>query len=969
MDRTTTFSKFLSLKWKALLLTSLPLIGIAFSLSASSHLNQVQQYEVQRAAAHEQYTLQVSGLIEQSSQRLQQLGSMMLGLTAMRDPLIAGDAARLRAAFDRHWHHLQIDMGIELVRFYSKSNAMLAGWGSAEVESSIDSSVMGWIWHANEREEPVSIMACSRNCIQFAIVPILVEGRSAGIVLLGRSMADVILGFKQVSGTDIGLFVPEDGARGGAEYEEDRLLPAWKGRMVALTGAQQTMPLLLRASAQSSDPVRGRSGLRIDHDERRYEVGFIPLKEFIHGGEAYLVAIADITSDLARISQNTRQNIVTSIIGLVVFEALLLALLWAPLSRLRRIAGIIPLLSRSQFAQAREAALVPRRLFGIGDESDILIDTTVSLSHQLEKLQEESSRHALALAHRADELAAQKDFITSLVDTAQAVIITQNDRGEITMINQHGIELIGYGESEIKGMPFTHFVAKEGLSPTLYQELADLSAGRRQQLRQELTIVCKDGSRREIAWSHSRPPGHNHVDSSVLSVGHDVTERKMAESRLSWLAEHDSLTGLYNRRRFQAELEGAIERARKDERTGALLFIDLDQFKDVNDSSGHHAGDGLIKETATALSSIVRHNDMVARIGGDEFAILIRDTNTEGAIEVAKHIERKLNEIVMPATGANHCVTASIGIALFPRHGDNVHDVLANADLAMYKAKESGRGCWYMFSSTEHIRERVQERVFWKNRLQLALEEDHFVLHFQPIVDVRSNSTKHFEVLLRLRDGDGSLIAPGLFIGVAEKIGMIHPIDRLVVGKAIAQLAALTAQGHDLCFSVNLSAHAFSDPELFGVIKNGLRDSGLDPCRLIFEVTETAAVTDFALARESIAEIRRLGCRFALDDFGVGFSSFFALKQLPVDYVKIDGSFIRNMDRNSDDRILVKALAEVACGFGKETIAEFVDNERSLALLREYGIRYAQGYLLGVPQAAEQAFAGLIEERRVATGR
>jgi diguanylate cyclase (GGDEF)-like protein/PAS domain S-box-containing protein len=967
MEKAGAFRRFLSLKWKALLLTSVPLIGIALSLSALSHFNLVRQYNIQRAAAREQYRLQVSGLIEQSSQRLQQLGSLMPTLTGMQQPLLAADSAALIGAFNRQWSHLQIDMGVELVRFYSKSNGLLGSWGSPEIEGSIDSSVLGWVWHANEHEEPVSLMSCSLSCTQFAIVPILIEGRSAGIVLLGRSMADVILGFKQVSGTDIGVFVPDDYGRQAGEA--DRGLPAWKGRLVALTDADRIFPVLQQAARQGPQPSKAFAGAQIGYAEREYEVSLIPLKDFIHGGEAYLVVVADITGNLERIAHSTRQSVVTGIAGLIAFEALLLALLWAPLSRLRHIASVIPLLSQSLFSQAREAAAAPRRLFGIEDESDILIHTTVSLSHQLEKLQDDSNQHALALAHRAEEMKLQKDFISSLVDTAHAVIVTQNNLGEVTMINQHGVTLLGYAEPELRDRPFTQMIAADSLTAEALRELADLFAGRRQSLEQELSVVCKDGSRRDIAWYHSRPPGQNAVDAPILSVGHDITERKMAESRLSWLADHDSLTGLYNRRRFQAELEALIIRARSGGYEGAVLFLDLDQFKDVNDSSGHHAGDSLIKGIGGALSSIVRSDDMVARIGGDEFAIVIPRAAEQGAIELARSVERKLNEIMLPAAGASHCVTASIGIALFPRHGDNVHDVLANADLAMYKAKESGRGCWYLFSSSEQIRERVQERVFWRARLQTALDEDHFELHFQPIADLRSDSIHHFEALLRLREPDGSLVGPATFIGVAEKIGMIHPIDRLVIEKSIRQLCALAEQGHDLSLSVNLSAHAFNDPELCSVIRGHLRASGVDPGRLIFEVTETAAVIDFPLARECITEIRKLGCRFALDDFGVGFSSFLSLKQLPVDYVKIDGSFIRNLDQNVDDQILVRALAQVAEGFGKETVAEFVDSERSLALLREYRIRYAQGYLIGRPLPAEEAFAILDRPRRVSGSR
>jgi diguanylate cyclase (GGDEF)-like protein/PAS domain S-box-containing protein len=944
--------RFLSLKWKALLLTSIPLIGLTVLFASLSHLNLVRQYNLQRRAAYEQHIVQVSGLIEQSSQRLQQLGSIILGLAGMQKPLALSNSASLVKAFNKHWHYLQIDMGIEMVRFYTKSNELLGSWGAPEIQRSIDSSVMGWIWQANDREQPVSFVLCKDNCIQFAIVPILAEGKSNGIILIARSMADVILGLKDVTGEETGIFLREDGGQDPGETSS-----IWDGRIVALTKSSEILPILKNIPASELNPQNMPRDVQVHHSNQSYDVSFIPLKKIIQGGDAYLIVVANITSDIARINQNLKQNFTAGAAGLFIFELLLLSLLWAPLSRLRRTTNILPLLSRSEFQQVRDAAKAPAHVFRVEDESDILTYNTISLSHQLEKLQQESTSHAQALAHRAEELTIQKEFISNLIHTAQAIIITQNNRGEITMMNQYGLSLLGYDEADLKGYPFSRLISRDDHSMDLYHELSDLSNGRLQNLRHELTVVCKDGSTREVAWYHSRPSGRDYADSSVLSVGHDITERKLAESRLSWLAEHDPLTGLYNRWRLQSVLEDAIAKAKVGGHTGALLYLDVDQFKDVNDSSGHQVGDSLIKEISGVLSRMVRESDFVARVGGDEFAIIIRDTNADGAIGLAKNIEKNLNQIILPISGTNHHVTASIGIALFPTHGDNMNDLLANSDLAMYKAKEGGRGCWYMFSNVEQIRERVQERVYWKTRLQTAVEEDHFLLYYQPILDIKRDTVKHFEVLLRLKEADGTLVLPGTFIGISEKIGMIHAIDRLVIKKSIAQLSTMVKQGHDLNFSVNLSAHAFNDPELYELIKSSLNESELDPSRLILEVTETAAVTDFSLARSCMTRIKDLGCRFALDDFGVGFSSFYCLKQLPVDYVKIDGSFIKNLDKNTDDQIMVKALAQVANGFGKESIAEFVGNEMTLALLREYGIGYGQGYMLGIPLPAEQAFS------------
>lgn len=949
--------RFLSLKWKALILTSLILLGIAAILSFLSYLSLLSQYQSQRNTVYQQYVVQAGGLIETSAQRLQQLGGMIPSLSGMNSALGSGDAQQIHEAFGRHWTNLQIDVGIELVRLYSKSNRLLGSWGDEAEQSELPSSVLGWVWQANQRETPVSIIDCSANCIQYAVVPMLADGRSVGVALIGRSLVDVILGFKKVSGTDIGVIViAGDAAAGG---NPGRWIPHWNANIVAITSPAQTLPILQRSADHQQDLIRAMDGMRTEFKQNQYEVRLIPLKKDVNAGQANLVVVTDITKDIARIRSDTRKSMVTAVAGFLVAESLLLALLWVPMSRLRRTALSLPLLSQSQYEEIRNRVSGARRRHHLDDETDILDHTAITLSYQLENLEQEAKEYAQTLAQRAEELAAQKDFVSSLLETAQAFIMTQNTRGEITMVNQYGKSLMGYHERELQTQLFTRFIAATDLTTDVYRDLNDLVAGRRKHLHHELCMVCKDGGTRSIAWYHSRPPAHGNGEPEILSVGIDITDRKNAEERLSWLAEHDPLTGLFNRRRFQVELEEAIRAAKHSGRAGALLFLDVDQFKDVNDSSGHPAGDVLLKDVAHILSDIMREGDLAARLGGDEFALIIPETNEEGAVEVGRRIKERLGHIKLILGGRIHRVSASIGIALFPRDGSSVNELLANADMAMYQAKESGRGCWHLFSDNEQVKEKLHQRVYWKARIEQALAEDQFVLYYQPIVDMSSGRATHFESLLRLRNKDGSIATPGEFIEIAETTGMIHRIDRMVVAKAIAQLEQLDDAGYDVSFSINLSAHAFSDPELFALIEENVKRIRFDPARLIFEVTETAAVADFAVARESMRAIRELGCQFALDDFGVGFSSFYALKQLPVDYVKIDGSFISQMHESSDDQLLVQALSQVAHGFGKKTVAEFVENESIIGLLREYGVDYAQGYFLGKPLPAQEAFARL----------
>ena len=437
-------------------------------------------------------------------------------------------------------------------------------------------------------------------------------------------------------------------------------------------------------------------------------------------------------------------------------------------------------------------------------------------------------------------------------------------------------------------------------------------------------------------------------------MGLDVTEYKRVEGHLAWLADHDPLTNMFNRRRFSEELEQVLSRAERYRHPGALLFFDLDRFKYINDTSGHQAGDTLLKIVGGMLAQTIRADDITGRLGGDEFAIILPEINADGAIEVAKKVLNQLDQAQLTINNRTHKISASIGIALFPEHGANIHDLLAAADLAMYQAKAMGRNAWYLFSDNDRSRERIHTLVYWKEKIEYSHLHDNFILYLQPIMSVKSKQISHYEVLLRMQDVDGTIRSPADFIPAAEHTGLIHAIDHMVLRKSIAQAAKICQAGFAINFSINLSAHAFNDPELLPILKQQLALHQIDPGNLMFEITETAALEDIPGARALMKEIKELGCGFVLDDFGVGFSSFYYLRELPVDVVKIDGSFIRNLSESSDDLILVKALCSVARGFGKRITAEFVESAEVLSLIEKLDIDYAQGYYIGKPLPASE---------------
>lgn len=422
-------------------------------------------------------------------------------------------------------------------------------------------------------------------------------------------------------------------------------------------------------------------------------------------------------------------------------------------------------------------------------------------------------------------------------------------------------------------------------------------------------------------------------------------EREAAQNELRWLADHDSLTALLNRRRFDYELALAVERARKQGERGALLFIDLDNFKDVNDTSGHQTGDLLLRSVAKNLASAVNERGLVGRFGGDEFAVLIDCADQDELFALAENLQTQINSTTIQAGKHCHQVSASIGIVVFPDHGTDTQALMANADLAMYQAKASRRGRWHLYSNEDMARAQANARVLWSREITEALNEGRMRLHYQPIMALPDRRIWRAEGLLRMELADGRIVGPAEFIPVAERTGLINAIDRWVIAEAIRVLR----EQPELALAINLSAKALADASLDAELARLLASAEVEPQRLTLEITETVAIENIGSAVARMESVRALGCRFALDDFGSGFASYAYLKQLPVADVKIDGSFICHLDTNTEDRIFVKAAVEMAHAMGKRVIAEFVESQAILDVLCELGVDFAQGYFIGRP--------------------
>jgi diguanylate cyclase (GGDEF)-like protein/PAS domain S-box-containing protein len=434
----------------------------------------------------------------------------------------------------------------------------------------------------------------------------------------------------------------------------------------------------------------------------------------------------------------------------------------------------------------------------------------------------------------------------------------------------------------------------------------------------------------------------------------DISERKERALQLEYLVDHDFLTGLYNRRWFERELAREVERASRYGTPGAVLLLDLDHFKDINDTLGHKAGDDLLKGVAGLLKRRARQADVLARLGGDEFALLLPQTPADHAEIVADEIVKSLNRRMAANAGESVVITASVGVALSDGLTDT--ELLAYADLAMYEAKAAGRNRFAVYLPAKGGRERVSARLAEAERIRHAVEEDRLLLYSQPVLDLKTNEIYSHELLVRLPgDRSDEPLMPSAFLYVAERFGLIQAVDGWVVRSAIRLIAEHARTGRQLVLSVNLSGKSVVDPKLGLLIEAALDESGIDPARLIFELTETAAISSFEQARVLATRLRSRGCQFALDDFGAGFGSFYYLKHFPFDFIKIDGGFIRGLVSSPMDQLVVQAIVTIARGLGKKTVAEFVAEQETTSLLRKIGVDYAQGYCIGEPRPIAEA--------------
>jgi len=572
-----------------------------------------------------------------------------------------------------------------------------------------------------------------------------------------------------------------------------------------------------------------------------------------------------------------------------------------------------------------------------------------------------------------EELTRLEGILSSVGDGVYGV----NKSCEITFINPAARQLLGFGQNErvIGVHPDSLFHKYECINqPNSTSDIIYMNQAIKDGLEMhgiESVFTRSDGTPMQVELTIYPLRIDGQHEGAVVAF-RDVSVRKLLEAELKWQANHDPLTKLLNRKYLEDSLEHEVQRLKRSDEQSALLYIDLDRFKYINDTIGHNAGDQLLIEVGNQLQGRLRQSDTLGRLGGDEFGILIRNVDGESARGVAEKFRSVLMGYDFVRDGRNYKIHGSIGIAMINSETTSPGEVLSNADIACHIAKGKGRNSTHLYTQEHDNKLTMDMELGWSVRLHQALEKNSFQLYYQPIIslhdvdldDLPANGNlcehivKHsenrcntYEVLLRLHNSHGEPISPNAFLPTAERFNMMRDIDKWVINAAMQRMAELGPENKHINFTINLSGQSMDPDILLPLFKAGLEKYSIDPRRFLFEITESCAINDIRSACSLIDSLSELGCRFALDDFGTGYCSFAHLKRLPVDYIKIDGIFVKDILNDPMDMAIVRSITNIAHTLGKETVAEFVESAEVLKLLKECGVDYVQGFYVARPKA------------------
>ncbi len=743
----------------------------------------------------------------------------------------------------------------------------------------------------------------------------------------------------------------------------------WIGRTLSQQAESKWKPWLSESMQTIIDRVKAQKGGEVHIlGNGKYVLGIYPVsfgtsKTSTESNQTgFLVVQRDLTNELARARRTVGQNTMEMVFLLVLFAILIGILVHYFLTF--RLEKLIQATERFAAGDFKVRALLKGsdEVAKLGWTFDRMAEQVAEMHRNLEvrvlqrthELAETVSRLKEEISERVrieDALVNEKERIQVTLASLGDAVITTDIIGCIDYINPIAENFSGTPKNLAVGKKLTDVfplfddVTRYPLTDPVQQ---CIEGGKLIELGHNILLIDSNKQERSLDISVAPIKDQFGITTGVVLIFRDVTEMNRIARQLSYQASHDSMTGLINRREFERRLHRLLEDANSEE-SHAFLYLDLDQFKIINDTCGHFAGDELLRQVSCVLTQVIRKRDTLARLGGDEFGVLLEHCQQDHALQIAHQIRLAVHNCKFSWENHHFNLGVSIGLVPINPKQDTLASVFQTADSACYAAKESGRDRIHVYSTGDLELAQRHGEMQWIPRLQEALTHNRFTLYFQPIIPITVSDGLHYEVLLRLVNEDGELLLPSMFIPVAERYNQMQAIDRWVIRHTFALLNNPEIIPKSVGLAINLSGQSLSDPNFLEYVENEIISKEVQLNRICFEITETAAIANLLHAQHFFSALKPRGCRFALDDFGSGLSSFSYLKNLPVDYLKIDGSFVKDMDTDPIDYAMVEAINRIGQVMGIETIAEYVENEIILKKLKTIGVNYAQGYCLAYP--------------------
>ncbi|QBM16908.1 hypothetical protein MARI_10120 [Marinobacter sp. JH2] len=928
---------FLSVKWKAVIFLSLVFVLITGAWVTQHIYQTLKTYDSKVQESHLKQQQLLTQLLDDNFLRLSQLSQLISEIPEIQKTTFRGHPSHLKNFLKKEWVQLNINTGIDFIGLYSTNGSLVAHTYNQTLfqdQSALDEAI-ATAMRANHANNPDSFLFCHTGCSQFAVEPLVLGNGKEAVMVTGQNIADTILRFHQISGDNLAVLLPSE----SNGTPEERMLRNWDLRLWAASSFQTSLGQLREIQARS--PLNSvAEGNALDFENSMLLFHQLDLEEYwAYGDSPTLLTISDETDQYQGLINALTSTVAIGLMALFISELILLIIMLTPLKRLTAVVEALTLLPKHQYQAALKK--VEKRPIRLRDEVSLLESSTRYVIRELEALHIEVEDKSRSLEGQVALLSRSRAFLERLIDSSHLFIATLSPTGNILTTNSRFDK-----EFKRPARNFSERFINSSGTEDFQRKLTHLVAGDCEVIQFDAEFMNDQGVVIYFDWTCSIVEDEKGRD-TVLAIGIDLTQRKRDEEALEWLANNDPLTGIGNRRCFQHDLHHLLD----TQRSGAVIFIDVNRFKQINDLYGHTVGDTVLIQIAEALSNTVRASDSISRLAGDEFTVILPHIDTQQLEGFLEKLSQNLNgQVILDEEDRTIEYNVSIGAALVNEHGNTEQELIVHADMAMNQAKKKGNGQWQIFDPDNNDLANLRRDHDLTSLIKLALKRtDLFQLNYQPIYSIEEATVSHYEVLLRLKDSLGNAVYPSDFIPAAERMGLIRLVDEWVLDNAIEKLATDHQNGADYTLSINISAPTLQSSEFPKTLLGTLNSHRVEPRFVVIELTETAYIENFQMVLNNLQQISDAGILVALDDFGVGFSSFSYLKKLPLSYVKLDGSYILDLQNNPDNQVFVESLTNMVYAFGMKTIAEFVEDAETLDKLQELGVAYAQGYYIGRP--------------------